>query len=246
MKVIKLLGVATLAIGILFSSVACEQKSTEELPIAEEQNDISLQFKDYTSDDNFNEIDENKIVETIEQYTINDINYIIFVYENDTNNLHSGVIIDNKIYEFQKVSMMEDKNNNDLFSVSEIELYDKQLVKIQGILGANYAPTNYYYIENQSPQLFLHSEGHTVEVDLDNDGTQEIISTITGGVTTEIEIYKYSNGNLFVANLNEALNAISIIYNRDNKVFEAYFKDKPNQPMFYEFTKDGLKELQSN
>lgn len=35
MKPIKLLGVVTLAIGILFNSVACDQKSTEELPKAE-------------------------------------------------------------------------------------------------------------------------------------------------------------------------------------------------------------------
>jgi hypothetical protein len=134
--------------------------------------------------------------------------------------MHSGVIINDKIYGLQKISMMEDKNNNDLFSVNEIELYDKQLVKIQGVLGSNYAPTNYYYIENQSPQLFLHSEGHTVEVDLDNDGTQEIISIIAEGVTTDIDIY--NNDNLFVTNLNEALNAISVIYNRDSKAFEAY------------------------
>lgn len=212
----------------------------------QKQNDISLQFKDYTSDGNFTEISESKIVETIEQYTINDIKYIVFIHENDSNNMHSGVIINDKIYELQKISMMEDKNNNDLFSVNEIDLYDKQLVKIQGVLGSNYAPTNYYYIENQLPQLFLHSEGHTVEVDLDNDGTQEIISIIAEGVTTDIDIYNYNNDNLFVANLNEALNAISVIYNRDSKVFEAYFKDKPNQPKYYKYTKEGLKELQPN
>ncbi|MEL7648421.1 MAG: hypothetical protein AAGU76_10030 [Sedimentibacter sp.] len=246
MKTRKKLRTATLMIGILLSFTACGQNSKiEEIPnqsLTEEKNIVSLQFKDYILNNNITEIVESKVVEIIERYSVNDADYIIFINEDDKDNLHSGVLTNNKIYDFQTVSILEQTNYSELFSLQEIDLFGKQLVKIQGILGANYSPSNYYYIEKQVPRLFLHSEGHTFEDDLDDDGIQDIVSVVSGGVTTDIDIYKYNDDKLSAANLNEALNAVTVLYNQDDKTFEVYFVDQPNAPKYYELTKEGLKE----
>ncbi len=248
MKAKILLGVIAISSVVIFSIIACGQGVKSEAksipPITQEQKAISLKFKSVTVEDNTVNISEDVIVKIFKQYEIEGNKYIIFTVKDDTENLHSGVIIDKKIYDFGIVSMMGDKNSTDFYSIEELELYGKQLVKIRGFLGANYATTNYYFIENQVPQVFLHSEGYTKEVDLGGDGIQEIVASTSLGAASFADIYKYENGSFTVTNLNEALNAITVyLAETDGKVFEAYFKDLPNQPKHYEYTKLGLKEL---
>lgn len=246
MKLTKILGVIAISSAVIFTSIACGQ-GTEAKPIppvTQEQKAVPLKFKSVTVENTITSITTNKIHEIIKQYNVGDDKYIIFMEKGDTENLHSGVIINNKIYGFGKVSMMGEKNSTDLYDVKELELYGKKVAKITGTLGANYAPTNYYYVENQPPQILLHSEGHTKEIDLDNDGIEEIISSTPLGVASSTDIYKYDNGSFTFANLNEALNAITVYpTDMDWKVFEAYFKDLPNQPKNYEYTQEGLEEI---
>lgn len=248
MKLKKLLGVVVISSAVIFTTIACGQGAKSEAkyisPVTQEQKTISLKFKPVTVEDNIVSITKDEIIEIFKQYDFGDNKYIIFTKREDTENLHSGVIISKKIYDLGKASIMGDKDNTDLYSVKELELYGKKLVKISSILGANYASTNYYYIDNQVPKLFLHSEGYTRETDLDGDGIQEIVASTSFGVTSSADIYKYENGSFTVTNLNEALNAITVYPTKtDKKVFEAYFKDQTDHIKHYEYIKQGLKEL---
>lgn len=94
-------------------------------------------------------------------------------------------------------------------------------------MGANYAQTNYYFIIKNMPQLFLHTEGHTKEIDLDKDGVKEIISSVPGGATSSIEIYEYDNEKFSMVDVNETLNALSV-HLEDNNIITAYFGDLPS------------------
>ncbi len=248
MRFAKLLGVIIIGTTVIFTNVACERRGIMEDSSApretQQQNKISLIFEPVTMEDKIIGIAANEIQEVIQLYNIENNKYFIFIKKEDTKNLHSGVIIDKKAYDFGEVSMIADKNSTNLFSIEELKLYNKQLVKINGSLGANYAPTNYYYIDNQVPKLLLHSEGHTKEVDLNNDGVYEIVALTAFGVASSTDIYQYSNDTFVVVNLNKALDAITVYPKEtDWKVFEAYFNNLPNQPKHYKYTQNALKEI---
>lgn len=244
MHFIKLVGVATLTFALIITTVACEQsikiKDMSNQPVEEEQNIVPLQFKDVNIQNTINEINENKIQEILKQHNVGDNKFIIFINKEDIDYFHSGVIIGNKIYDFGIVSL--NGNVDSLYTLQEIVIYDKHLVKIQGAMGANYAPTNYYLIDNNVPQLFLHTEGHTQELDIDKDGVKEIVATIPGGVTTSIEIYEYNNENFSMVDINETLKALSV-YLEDNNIINVYFNDQQSNSKKFEYTEKGLREI---
>lgn len=244
MQFIKLVGVATLTFALVITNTACEQsfeiKDISNHPVVEKQNVVPLQFKDVIIENTINEINENKIQEILKQHNVGDNKFIIFVDKEDTDNFHGGVIIGNKIYDFGIVSMMG--NLDDLYSFQELDIYEKRLVKIQGAMGANYAPTNYYLIDNNVPQLFLHTEGHTQELDIDKDGVKEIVTSVPGGVTTSIEIYEYNNENFSMVDINETLKAVSA-YLEDNSIINVYFNDQQSNSIKYEYTENELREI---
>ncbi|MDF2678544.1 MAG: hypothetical protein K0Q97_2896 [Bacillota bacterium] len=243
MKFIKLVGVATLTFAILITNTACEKslkiKDISNQPVVEEQI-VPLQFKDVIIENTINEINENKIQEILKQHNVGDNKFIIFTDKEDTDNFHSGVIIGNKIYDFGIVSMIG--NLDELYSLQELGIYEKHLVKIQGAMGANYAPTNYYLIDNNVPQLFLHTEGHTQELDIDKDGVKEIVTSVPGGVATSIEIYEYNNENFSMVDINENLKALSV-HLEDNNIINVYFNDQQSNSKKFEYTEKELREI---
>lgn len=244
MKFIKFLGVVTLTFSIIITNTACDQslklKDESNQTVVEEQNVIPLQFKDLIIKNTINEINDNKIHEILKQHNIGDNKFIIFIDEEDADNFHIGVIIGEKIYDFGIVSKIG--SLDDLYTLQEIGIYKKHLVKIQGAMGANYAPTNYYLIDNDVPQLFLHTEGHTQELDLDKDGVKEIVASVPGGATTSIEIYEYNNGKFLMVDINETLKAISV-YLEDNNIINAYFKDQKSNSKKFKYTGKELREI---
>ncbi|WIV12921.1 hypothetical protein [Proteiniborus sp. MB09-C3] len=246
MKIIKILGLTIVTLAILFTNTACgensEPENTQNQSAIEEQYIIPLQFKDVVIENNITHINEDKIQEIIKQHNVGDNKFIIFIHKEDKEDFHSGVIINKKIYDFGKVSMLIEKNNSDLYSIEEVKLFGINSVKIQGAMGSNYALTNYYFIDNDLPQTLLRAEGHTEELDLDKDGMQEVVSSVVAGATSFINIYEYDNGKLTVSNLNEALDAITVII-KDGKVFEAYFEYLPNQLKQYEYLHKKLIEI---
>ncbi|WP_313560048.1 hypothetical protein [Ruminiclostridium cellobioparum] len=211
-------------------------------PITKESNGILLNFKDVVVENNISCINENKIQKIINQHNVDDNKFIIFIREDDKDDFHSGVVINKKIYDFGKISSQIDKSNLDLDTIEEIDPFGESLIKIQGAMGLNYVLTNYYSIDNNLPKIFLVAEGHTEELDLDEDGIQEIVSSVVAGVTSFIDIYEYNDGKLTVSNLNEELNAVTVIL-KDGKVFEAYFEGLPNQPKQYKYSHKKLIEI---
>lgn len=244
---------------IIFSSVGCSQNIEKSTKVVEKDSvfystkisqdsveacsrTIPLNFEVVSNEVDIIPKDKDTIREIYEECTLENEKYLIYVSKNDTENLHSGVQIGSKFYDLGKVSMMGDKNSADLYSCHIIKFNDIELVKITGILGANTAETNYYYFQNGVPKVFLHTSGDSLEIDLDGDKVKEIVSSY--GTAAITDVYKYENSSLLMVNLNEALNAEAVLLSEtDNKTFAAYFKARPNQPTYYEYTQQGLKQV---
>lgn len=110
------------------------------------------------------------------------------------------------------------------------------ILRIRGILGANNLQTQYYFLMNGVPKPLLSVEGTVSTLDLDKDGTQEIIAS--SGLPSVAFIYKYINGRYHVANLNQQLNALSVTPDdHDKKLFEVIPKSG-DEPLIYRYGKN--------
>lgn len=104
------------------------------------------------------------------------------------------------------------------YSAKTVDALGKAYLKVTGLLGANAPVSNYVSLDSTSPTL-LHIEAHTVEADVDQDGTQEIIATV--GTVAETFIYKLQKDSLVSVSLNEAMNATIVFYDQESNTFKA-------------------------
>ncbi|MCD1261575.1 hypothetical protein B5M42_022490 [Paenibacillus athensensis] len=106
----------------------------------------------------------------------------------------------------------------DQYEVSEVEALHGAYVKIIGACGAN-CPISAYVRLGQPVPVLLRIEAHTEEVDLDGDGSCEIVASV--GTLAETTVYTVVRGEPAVANLNALLHASLVIYNKQSGVFQA-------------------------
>lgn len=103
--------------------------------------------------------------------------------------LQAGIEVDGVLHSLGNVSMAPGGSEvQHLVSIMPVALQDLLTIKVTGVLGANFAQTNYYYMVDNKPRHLLTVEGHALEKDLDSDGDKEII-TSTGTIPTTC-IYK--------------------------------------------------------
>ena len=60
-------------------------------------------------------------------------------------------------------------------------------------------------------------EAHTVEADVDQDGTNEIVATV--GTAAQTSIYKIKNAHIVATSLNETLDAQEVTYDKESNSF---------------------------
>lgn len=110
------------------------------------------------------------------------------------------------------------------FPVEQVEVLGHSYIKVTGALGANSPVANYILPDPERP-LNLHIEAHTVEADVDQDGTNEIVATVgTAAVTT---VYKLQNGQIMACDLNDLLKAQVVMYDPKANLFEVQSMNHP-------------------
>ncbi len=160
----------------------------------------------------------------------------VIIFEKNREYFNAAFERDKKIYDLGAVSE-NFLSDIILLSINETKIGEKELVRIDGVFGANCAQSNYFMIDGSSPVKFLTLDGNVTEMDLDKDGKTEIVTS--SGTGAQTFIYKCTDENILVADVNKTLgNAIAVIYR--NNYFEAYYKDKANVPMYFKYTKDGF------
>jgi hypothetical protein len=154
-----------------------------------------------------------------------------FIYTNNENSEYEGAIhAGGKSYYIGQVSMEDTPEA--LMGIEEIQVFGKRAVKFYGLLGANYAHAFYWLVEEKAEESIIHVDGNTTEIDLDDDGKNEIIATT--GTIPETRIYMQQGTEISVCDINKSLGAKSVfLKDADSKLFEIYFEsNKPEQYVY--------------
>lgn len=173
-----------------------------------------------------------KIIE--EKRFDNEVSVFLFK-DNENSQIYGGINLKGKSYDLGEVSV--DNTPDDLMGIEEVQVFGKKAVKIYGILGANYAQAFYFLIEENLEGLeesIIQIDGYTVEIDLDDDGKKEIVSTL--GTIPETKIFTFKEDSIYGSDINKSIGAKSVLLqDNDKKLFQVYFEsNKPEQYVYHE------------
>lgn len=193
-----------------------------------------LQFKEMTEAySKLPILNEESIESILKEIEIDEFQLILYTTK-ELDFIKGALKRNNQIYDIGDVSM---RDVVDEISINRIKVFNREVLKIQGILGANYGYSNYIVLEDNSQLSRLGIDGNTEEIDIDDDGVKEIITTI--GTIPETKIYRTRRGQVFIADINKSINAKSVLLkDKDKKIFEIYFQ--PNKPKLFKFKEGSL------
>ncbi|MCC5911208.1 MAG: hypothetical protein JJT76_12295 [Clostridiaceae bacterium] len=128
----------------------------------------------------------------------------------------------------------------DLTGIDIVSVFGRKVVKVYGTRGANYTHAYYWLYEDGLENSIISVDGNSIEIDLENDGINEIISQ--SGTVPQTTIYKMNKNEVIASNINQSINAIAVFFEyTDEKIFEIYLE--PNKPESYFYLNQSLKEL---
>lgn len=185
-----------------------------------------------------NDLQLDTIDEIIQERTIDNGARVLIFKDKEDGQIKGGINLRDKYYQIGEVSV--ENTPEGLMGIEEVQVFGKEAIKIYGILGTSYAQAFYWFTQESFQESIIQVDGNTIEVDLDNDGKQEIVSTL--GTIPQTKIYILDENKIFVCDINESIGAeSSILKDRDKKIFEIYFQ--PNKPKKYMYDKGLLKEI---
>jgi hypothetical protein len=117
----------------------------------------------------------------------------------------------------------------------------RELIRFEGAYGQATPQSNYFIIQPDRVEPFIRIDGQVVELDLDEDGTEEIIAT--GDLSPITTVYKVTGGSITAANINQALGAETVKLRQNEPIFEVYFKKQRNKVRLYRLTSLGMIEI---
>lgn len=194
---------------------------------------IPLEFKKADVKQSVEVLDKNAIKKVYIEKDISNGKVFIFLNSNDEEWLHGGFEINNIYYDLGKVAMKLTEEEMETISISEVNFCNIKLLRIFGIMGANFSQTSYYTLYDGKPSTFLIINGSGVEIDLDNDGNKEIVSS--SGTAAYTYLYKYEDGYIKESDINQTLGAVAVIFNENSNSFSAYYSDNKNKQKLFKF-----------
>lgn len=163
-----------------------------------------------------------------------------YIYEKvgDNGSLHGGFTSEGAFYDLGAVGEVQNFLD-DLTHVKTFELYGKTVVKFQGAFGSHVPNTSYFIIEQGVPVSFLTIQGIVSEMDIDRDGVKEIITELPGTIPA-VDISEWDGGSFKTASVDIGLGAGSVIFNREDGSFSAYYrKEGIGSTCIVEYIYDG-------
>lgn len=177
------------------------------------------------------------ISKVIAEKRIDKENSAFIFTDSENSEFKCGINLNGELYYIGKLSTENTPDN--LMGIEEMQVFGKKAVKIYGILGANYAQAFYWFVEEKPEDSIIQIDGNTIEIDLDDDDENEIISTL--GTIPETRIYKLKEGRICASDINKSIGAKSVaLQDKDKKLFEVYLE--PNKPEPYIYHKDFFKK----
>lgn len=175
----------------------------------------------------FQKMKQEDIDEITKEQTIAGGKIIIFTKQDDKEYIYGAFETKDSLQVFGAVGGF---NNLELVSIEELSLFNKSLICIRGVVGANAPIQHYLTVEDGEITPFLRvATGNTMEVDIDGDGTAEIVSI--HGTPLETYIYKWQEGEFWVTSVNKSLGATYVFLNQD-RLFEVMFTGSDDIELF--------------
>jgi hypothetical protein len=225
---IRKLLIATVLAFMLCSGCSNAAKDT----LLEPADPITLQFIPVEDVQEIHEVRQIAEEEIVREQVVSEGTIILYTKQGDSDYLYGAYKTKDAIFELGVVSGWFD-NVDEFLSIDELNLFDTRLVRIKGIFGANAPVQNYYSIEHGKINTFLCIDtGHALEVDLDGNGTVEIISS--HGAAIQTYIYRWENDQFTIADVNEALGATSVYLNPDEQLEAFYHSTQTSQRFSYD------------
>lgn len=218
-------------IVILFILIlsGCSNNETEILPL--NYSEINLQSIT-------NQISQDEIYKIIQEESVNNDTKAFLFQTGEDSDIFGGLKIGDIYYDLGAVSIMN--TPVELLGVEEQEIFGETAIKFHGLLGANYSYSLYWFVNKGITNSVLQVDGHTAEIDINNDKQNELVSTI--GTIPETRIYKFENDKVLVADINNSIEAKTVTFNQDKNIFEVYFE--PNKPKYYSIYDNSLKRIE--
>ncbi|MEX1031379.1 MAG: hypothetical protein WDZ91_15250 [Paenibacillaceae bacterium] len=214
-----------------------QENSSNDSHVNHEEN-IPLTFQSVSNEQKIQEVSQIEDAEIVKEQELLAGKIIIFSKQDDNEHIYGAFKTVNALYDLGVVGA---QIYHESLSIIELNLFNKSLIRINGSFGANAPVQNYFSIEDEKITPVLRVEtGQTVELDLDGDGSVEIVSSHGTPMTTYI--YEWEDGEFSVSNVNESLNAISINLT-DDKKFNVQYKVGSNTTKLFEYKMGKLKPL---
>ncbi len=195
-------------------------------------NPIPLPFMPVENVQEIHEVRQIIEEEIVREQAVSEGTIVLYAKRDDSEYLYGAYKTGDSIFELGVISGRFD-NVDEFLSIDELELFDRHLVRIKGLFGANAPIQNYYSIEGGLIVPFLRIDtGHATEIDLDGNGTVEIISS--HGAAIQTYIYKWENEQFSMADVNEALGATSVYLNPDEQLEAFYHTTQTSQLISYD------------
>lgn len=164
-------------------------------------------------------------------------NYFVYVKDKKDTQLYAGMEIvsaglgsspTDDIYEIGIVGDLTYLND---VQITKSNLFGRFHLRIYGVCGANCVTNNWIHFEEDVPGVPISDirlNAHAQEVDLDEDGTPELVSTESSTIA-KVQVYKTFNDQVKFVDLNIALQAEhpnSVLYDGNSRTFTAIFADR--------------------
>lgn len=204
-----------------------------------DQTPVSIAFNPLTSDDLVLEgLDDDHIDEIVIEYETEEGTFFIFSKpeQSQSHQYYAGFNNGSAMVEFWEMGYALDH-----LHIESVQVFGQSLIKMIGICGAACPINLYVYADERQPQLLLASQWHTHEVDLDQDGNNEIIKSI--GTQPDSKIVIYENGQLLESDsLSETIHGVtSIFYSLEKEAFWA--SDVNQEERYYVYDDKALVPL---
>lgn len=214
------IGIALLTVFCLLagcnqaSDVLVSNSTIDESDTGEHRMTYSLSFTEVDLKKPLKKIVETDLTKVILKQEID--NYTTYFYQKNqyNENIFAAIKIGTNIFEIGQVGYSVE--NTDQYTISQDNALDKNNIKVTGACGAN-CPISYYIQTDTNSPKVLQIEAHTVEADVDQDGTNEIVATV--GTAAQTSIYKIKNAHIVATSLNETLDAQEVTYDKESNTF---------------------------
>lgn len=126
---------------------------------ASQDENIILTFQSVNNEQKIQEVSQIEDAEIVKEQAVLAGEIIIFSKQDDNEFIYGAYETKDTLYELGVVGGLSSQLDDELLSIKEIKLFNKSLIRIKGVFGANAPVQNYFSIEDGKAVPFLREIG---------------------------------------------------------------------------------------